>query len=112
MRTPTSFAKTRYDAQASMVPDGSATHDGDGRLVEIDTNLAKMAADDHLAAEEATSELDAQREFLAEFASVCQREVRPAMEAVVQRLRRDGGNGLIEKYPCGEARVSAPRLTL
>ncbi|MGH9123128.1 MAG: hypothetical protein ACRDZ8_00135 [Acidimicrobiales bacterium] len=81
MRTPTSFGKTGYDAQESMVPDGSATH-GDGRLVEIDTILAKMAEDDHLAAEEATSELDAQMEFLTEFDSVCQREVRPAMEAV------------------------------
>ncbi|HEX3540330.1 MAG TPA: hypothetical protein VHT75_07775 [Acidimicrobiales bacterium] len=60
MRTPTSFAKTGYDAQASTVPDGSATHDGDGRLVEIDTILAKMAKDDHLAAEEPSSEVDAQ----------------------------------------------------
>ena len=34
------------------------------------------------------------------------------MEAVLDRLRQYGGDGLIEEHPGGEARVSTPRLTL
>ena len=34
------------------------------------------------------------------------------MEAVLDRLRQYGGDGLIVEHPGGEARVSTPRLTL
>jgi hypothetical protein len=50
--------------------------------------------------------------FLEEFAAVCEREIRPAMEAVLERLRQNGGGGLIQERSGGEGQSATPRLTL
>src|SRR5262249_26920616 len=42
----------------------------------------------------------------------CVNEVRPAMRAVLQRLQRLGGDGLVEEHPGGEARFRKPGLAL
>ncbi len=66
-----------------------------------------LEASDRSAAE------DSRRlEFLDSFAKLCDHVVRPAMEAVLVRLRRDGGGGLIEEHPGGEPRYRMPQLTL
>jgi len=81
-------------------------------LSEIDVILAGVAAKDRESVARSAHEHDVREEFLHEFQLRCEREVRPAMEAVLARLRSSGGGGLIEEHPGGEARVSTPRLTL
>jgi hypothetical protein len=56
--------------------------------------------------------LEAGQKFLDEFAKACATEVRPAMDAVLERLRQLGGDGLVEEHSGGEARFPNPRLTL
>jgi hypothetical protein len=56
--------------------------------------------------------LEGRQAFFDEFHRVCESEVRPAMRAVLDRLRREGGDGLIEEHPGGEPRFATPRLTL
>jgi hypothetical protein len=56
--------------------------------------------------------LEAGQKFLEDFAAACATEVRPAMDAVLERLRQLGGGGLVEEHPGGEARVHNPRLAL
>ena len=47
-----------------------------------------------------------------DFATACAREARPAMDAVVERLRQSGGDGLVEELPGGEAWFRSPRSAL
>jgi hypothetical protein len=53
-----------------------------------------------------------QRHFLEQFSDLCQSEVTPAMRAVLDRLQRDGGGGLIQTHPGGEPRFAKPSVTL
>ena len=92
-------------------PNGTAVQD-DQRLAEIDSILAALSERDLKSAAGAADKLAAQEGFLTEFSTVCQTQVRPAMEAVLGRLQHDGGGGLIEEHPGGEARFPTPRLTL
>jgi hypothetical protein len=64
------------------------------------------------SAESAAHVLENRQAFFDAFHEVCSTEVRPAMQAVLDRLAQEGGGGLIEEHPGGEARVSTPRLTL
>jgi hypothetical protein len=74
--------------------------------------LAAVAQRDRDAADAGADRLDARRKFLDDFTAACQTEVRPAMDAVVERLRQLGGDGLVEEHPGGEARFRSPRLAL
>lgn len=56
--------------------------------------------------------LDEQEEFATGFRTACQTEVRPAMQAVLERLQSTGGGGIIEGHPGGEPRFPGPSLTL
>lgn len=91
---------------------GVAAAGGGDPLAELDTILADVAQRDRQAAEDSAHEHDAERQFAADFKRICQQEVRPAMEAVLERLRRNGGGGVIESHEGGEARVRTPRLML
>lgn len=82
---------TPSDATAS-----SGAPGGTDPLAELDTILAEVTKEDRQAAEASSRELDAEHQFAAEFKRICQQEVRPAMEAVLERLRRNGGGGVIE----------------
>jgi len=81
-------------------------------LAEIGALLAALKARDVESAEDAAHILEGRQTFLDEFHAVCEVQVRPAMEAVLERLNHEGGGGLIEEHPGGEPRVSTPRLTL
>ena len=73
---------------------------------------ATVAQRDRESAEAAIERAELAQEFLDEFAKACLNEVRPAMSAVLQRLRELGGDGLIEEHPGGEARFQKPRIAL
>ena len=49
---------------------------------------------------------------MAGFAIACETEVRPAMKAVLDRLRQLGGGGLVEEHAGGEPRFPQPRIVL
>jgi hypothetical protein len=80
-------------------------------LAEIDTIMADLGERDRRSAADAATAADGVKGFLEAFETMCRREARPAMEAVLDRLRQRGGGGLIEEHPGGEPRVSTPRLT-
>lgn len=74
--------------------------------------LAAVAQRDVDAAEDSAHRLQVGDKFSDDFAAACETEVRPAMNAVLERLRQLGGDGLIEEHPGGEARFRNRRLTL
>ncbi len=74
--------------------------------------LAAVAQRDRDAAGVSADRLDAGKRFLDDFAAACEREVLPAMDAVIERLRQLGGDGLVVQHLGGEARFPNPRLAL
>ncbi len=74
--------------------------------------MAALKAKDERSAESAAHVIEDRESFIDEFRAVCEAQVRPAMQAVLDRLRLEGGDGLIEEHPGGEPRVATPRLTL
>ena len=84
----------------------------DDPLNEVDTILDEHRAEE-LEREESAVQLEGRRvQFLDAFEDLCRNKVRPAMEAVAGRLRRDGGGGRIIVHPGGEARFRHPSITL
>ncbi len=113
METPSTSSNSPESRRLTAVHPKDATAAGAADpLVEIESILAALNREDQLSAESASRSLQARQDFFDEFHAVCRTEVRPAMEAVLERLRQYGGDGLIEEHPGGEARVSTPRLTL
>jgi hypothetical protein len=85
---------------------------GDEVLAAFAPLLAAVAQRDRDSAALGTERLAAEQKFLADFARACETEVKPAMEAVLQRLRQLGGDALVEEHPGGEARFTKPRIAL
>ena len=83
-----------------------------GPLAEIDAIVARVALKNREAAESSARTVDEREEFISAFRTACQTELRPAMQAVLERLQSAGGGGVIEEHPGGEPRFPAPRLTL
>jgi hypothetical protein len=83
-----------------------------GPLAEIDSIVANVALKNREAAESSARTADEREEFSSGFRTACQTELRPAMQAVLERLQAAGGGGVIEEHPGGEPRFPAPRLTL
>ncbi len=81
-------------------------------LAELDTILAGVARQDEAGAARVAAQEAATAAFRAAFAEACTREAKPAMEAVTERLRRLGGDGLVVEHPGGEARFREPSLVL
>ncbi len=81
-------------------------------LDQVDRILEEYAQSVLLQAEE-TAQLQADQDaFLESFSARCEDEVRPAMESVVARLRKNGGGGVIKYERNGGAGRTTPRLTL
>ncbi|MDQ6783308.1 MAG: hypothetical protein M3063_07695 [Actinomycetota bacterium] len=61
--------------------------------------MADGLAEDQQEAEK-TAQLSVERsEFATQFTSGCDQHVRPPMEAIIERLRRNGGSGVIVERP-------------
>lgn len=81
-------------------------------LSGIDQLMQKRSEYEDQTAERGV-EAEAERlEFSSELAAVFNGQVRPAMEAVLERLRRDGGGGVIEERPEDTSRHETHTLTL
>jgi hypothetical protein len=81
-------------------------------LAEIDGLMEKLRRDEQRSTDE-TARLSADRsEFSRAFTTVCEQQVRPPMEAILERLRRNGGGGVIEEGAEDASRHRSHRVTL
>lgn len=85
---------------------------GTDPLAEIDSLMRARLEDQRLQAESSAQVGRDRSEFSAEFVRVCDGTVRPAMDAVLERLRRNGGGGVIEERPEHLGRREDHRLIL
>ena len=92
------------DAPLPAAPDGPDGQDGvvtslEDPLMEIDRIMQRRRDDLRQIANRNTQISLARAKFATAFATECEQHVRPAMEAVLERLRRNGGGGFIEERP-------------
>jgi hypothetical protein len=81
-------------------------------LSEID-DLMQKRRDDQQASAIRSAQLTAERsEFSTQFARVCQEQIRPAMDAIIERLRHNGGDAVIEEHHADLGRHHDHRLTM
>jgi hypothetical protein len=83
---------------------------GKDDLVEVDEALGLWSRREREFAQQQAGEQADRDRFLADFADISERVLRPTLEAVIQRLRRDGGDGILQER--GSDGVHGPRLTL
>ncbi|HVA76085.1 MAG TPA: hypothetical protein VNF71_16140 [Acidimicrobiales bacterium] len=84
----------------------------DDPLAEID-HLMQKRVDEERRSTARSAELLADRvEFSAQFSALCDQQVRPRMEEIIERLRRNGGDGAIEELPEDESLRRGHRLIL
>jgi hypothetical protein len=98
-------------ARQSPVEVAAAVVAGDA-LVEIDHIMQKRLDDETRSAEHSAQIRADRAEFSVMFTQVCADRVRPEMEEVLGRLRKDGGGGLIEEQLEDLRFDRAHRLTL
>ncbi len=82
------------------------------QLDEIDRILGERSRALRLLDARAAELREHHRAFLGDFALKCTSEIIPAMEAIVDRLRRNGGGGTVDYQPQGGRTGTPPRLTL
>jgi hypothetical protein len=81
-------------------------------LTEIDQLVQKRIDDERQSTARSAQLLAERSEFSAQFSVVSDQQVRPPMEAIIERLRRNGGGGTIEELPEDQSRRRGHRLTL
>lgn len=81
-------------------------------LSGFDDVLAEVSEHDREELQHDEKERRERAAFLDVFHEVCRSQVRPAMEAVADRLAVHGGGGAIEEHPGGEPRFQHPSLVL
>jgi len=99
-------------SQPSSVSDESVTAAAADPLAEIDDIMQQRLAEERLLAEVSARVSADRSEFSVEFSTVCAEQVRPPMEAIIGRLRRNGGGGEIDERPEDLSRRQTHRLTL
>src|ERR1700728_1252436 len=112
MGAPNTSVETSEAPDPAPAHHPDATKNGVDPLADIGAVLSALKERDEQSAESTAHLLEGRQAFFDEFHEVCRTEVRPAMQTVLERLRQEGGDGLIEEFPGGEPRVSTPRLTL
>jgi hypothetical protein len=90
-----------------MTPDSTDT-----RLDQIDHILGERSKALRALRDQAAELHAEQSAFLSAFAAKCEKEIAPAMESIVSRLRANGGGGLVDYEPDGGRVTTTPRLTL
>jgi len=81
-------------------------------LEEIDQLMQKRLEDEQRSADRSAEITKERSQFSEEFSKVCDAHVRPVMEAILERLRRSGGGGVIEERPEDLARMQDHRFIL
>jgi hypothetical protein len=115
--TPNGRPKPRDDRRDNQdlpsiqpVAQDSAESDTEDPISEIDGILEHWTDRQHQFAErEAQAQAEAKR-FLEGFVELSEHVIKPAMEQIIQRLRKDGGGGLI--WEGASTTTHRPRLVL
>jgi hypothetical protein len=98
------------EGQVASFDDDAPSAVGEDSLRQIDQIVDRWS---HLrqesAAEQAHAEVERER-FLKEFQDITNSVIRPTMEIAIERLRKDGGGGLIEERHLDT--LHKPRVTL
>src|ERR1700722_13875249 len=68
---------------------------GEDPLAEIDLLLQTRLEHEHEIAEEIAKVAAARLRFSTNFVRICRDQIRPPMEAIIERLRRNGGGGMV-----------------
>ena len=84
----------------------------DDPLAEIDVLLQKQLEDEQRSADDTARALAARAKFADDFTALCDLTARPPMEVILERLRQNGGGGLIDERPADVTRHHSHRLTL
>jgi hypothetical protein len=84
----------------------------DDPLAPIDEIEQSWIDHERRRAEEEERVLVARSEFSMDFTRRFEADVRPAMEAIIDRLQADGGGGVIVERPADESRGFTHRFTL
>jgi hypothetical protein len=79
-------------------------------LAEIDQVLNRWSSRERARSDEHEHAAAEKEKFLQDFAAISQSVIRPSMEAVIERLRKDGGDGAIEER--GSDPSHSPRVIL
>jgi hypothetical protein len=108
---PTRSTPTLMRAQSP--PPALAAQPGvDDPLAEIDALMQKRLDDEQRSADDSARVASDRSQFAAEFTALCAQRVRPPMEAILERLRQNGGGGRIDERPEDLTRHHSHRLTL
>ncbi len=99
-------------SQSSTLSDIAVDAASEDPLAEIDHLLQKRLDDERRAAAHSAQVRTDRSDFSTGFTSVCEQQVRPSMEAILERLRRNGGGGVIEEGAEDVSRHRRHRLTL
>jgi hypothetical protein len=110
---PTSPANSESPARVrSSAPDTEAAESSPDLLNEVD-RIFEMRARGLSHSDERQSQIDSENARLQdEFTSVCASTIRPAMQAFLERLRANGGGGLLEERSGVHGAGVAARITL
>ncbi len=81
-------------------------------LAEIDQLMETKLREEEAAADRSAQLRSDRSDFAVEFTRVCEQEVRPAMQTILDRIRRNGGGGVIENRPEDVGQHQNHRLTL
>jgi hypothetical protein len=114
MRAPSQISTTVDTANPGQ--DGLGESVASGPLAEIDAVLVEMRQNSRLSAshlsEREAHERDVRQQFLDDFTSTCEQNVRPVMQEVRERLQRNGGGAIIDGRSGGDGPTPNPRLTM
>jgi hypothetical protein len=105
-------APMRESTTGDAVPRIEAPTTRDDALAEIDEITAALSKSERHEAEEHERVAAAHAEFSAEFTRRFESEARPAMDAILERLRTDGGGGVIVERVADPSRLFPHRFTL
>ena len=86
--------------------------DEEDPLAEIDQLMQNRLRREKETADRGVQLLAARADFAAAFDKVCAQQVRPAMETILERLRSNGGGGVIDERPEDISQHHTHRLTL
>ncbi|MGO9560858.1 MAG: hypothetical protein ACLPYW_17440 [Acidimicrobiales bacterium] len=82
------------------------------RLAEIDLILQRRMLEEAESADRNAQVTQERADFSNGFAEACASRVRPVMEAILERLRENGGGGFIEEREEARSRLCSHRLIL
>ena len=110
------FPTSHRSAESSSLPrspgDAQAESAWTDALSEVDRIFEMRSRGIRGAAQRESDESSERTRLGAEFADVCERQILPAMWAFLERLRKNGGGGLLEEHEGIQGAGVAPRVRL